>query len=98
MEDSQLMEGLSQFHLAANISQGFTYAQALEIISEAEKGGGKVLVHCHEGKSRSVSVCLAYLISQRLPLSEALAYVKSKRPQAGRMARRAGQADLGAGI
>ena len=103
MEDiSQLMEGgLSRFHLqAANISlQGFTLnAQALEIISEAEKGGGKVLVHCHEGKSRSVSVCLAYLISQqRLPLSEALAYVKSKRPQAGRgmaQGRRAGQADL----
>ncbi|CAJ1356470.1 unnamed protein product [Effrenium voratum] len=60
-----------------------TLQKALEIISEAEKGGGKVLVHCHEGKSRSVSVCLAYLISQqRLPLSEALAYVKSKRPQA----------------
>lgn len=57
-----------------------TLKSALQVIAEAEEAGGKILVHCHEGKSRSVSVCLAYLISRQMPLADALAYVKSKRP------------------
>eukprot|EP00439_Symbiodinium_sp_Y106_P058631 s30_g8.t1 len=57
-----------------------TLKSALQVIAEAEEAGGKVLVHCHEGKSRSVSVCLAYLISRQIPLADALTYVKSKRP------------------
>lgn len=59
-----------------------TLQKALDIIAEAEASGGKVLVHCHEGKSRSVSVCLAYLVSKQIPLADALTYVKSKRPVA----------------
>ena len=37
--------------------------QALSIIAEAEAAGGKVLVHCHEGKSRSAALAeqLAFL-------------------------------------
>ncbi|CAK9028623.1 ABC transporter A family member 12 (ABC transporter ABCA.12) (AtABCA12) (Putative ABC2 homolog 16) [Durusdinium trenchii] len=56
--------------------------KALEIIGKAESLGGAVLVHCHEGKSRSVSVCLAYLMKSGLSLASSLAYVKSKRPMA----------------
>ena len=57
--------------------------KALEFIGKAEASGGLCLVHCHEGKSRSVSVTLAYLMKQqKFSLAEALAYVKSKRPVA----------------
>merc|ERR1712007_83657 len=46
-------------------------------------GGGRVLLHCHEGKSRSVALCLAYLVTrERRSLADALAHVKSRRPQA----------------
>mmetsp|Transcript_27287 Transcript_27287/g.49389 ORF Transcript_27287/g.49389 Transcript_27287/m.49389 type:complete len:521 (+) Transcript_27287:502-2064(+) len=55
--------------------------EGLRIIDSAE--GGKVLIHCHEGKSRSVSLCLAYLMARKqMPLADALAFVKSKRPTA----------------
>lgn len=33
-----------------------------DLINNAAAGGGKVLVHCFEGKSRSVAVVLAYLM------------------------------------
>merc|ERR1711957_254534 len=62
----------------------------LEMIDKVIETGGRVLVHCHEGKSRSVSMCVAYLIvRERLNLKEALAFVKCRRresnPNAGFM-------------
>lgn len=42
---------------------------------------GTVLVHCLEGKSRSVCVCLAYMcVRLGMSFNDALALVKSKRP------------------
>jgi len=56
--------------------------EGLSAIDEAVQAGGRVFVHCHEGKSRSVSLCLAYLMTrEKRPLAEAVAFVKSKRPQ-----------------
>merc|ERR1712187_383868 len=53
------------------------------IIDQVAKSGGRVLVHCHEGKSRSVSLCLAYLVSrERWNLAKARAFVKARRKQA----------------
>jgi len=57
--------------------------EGIHVIDAEVETGGRVFVHCHEGKSRSVSLCLAYLIMrERRPLADALAFVKSRRPQA----------------
>lgn len=46
-------------------------------IDAALSAGGAVLVHCHEGKSRSVALLLAYLmISRGHSLATALAHIK----------------------
>lgn len=34
-------------------------------INDAKKSGTGVLVHCHEGKSRSVALILAYLMKEK---------------------------------
>eukprot|EP00455_Lapot_gusevi_P056251 TRINITY_DN9311_c0_g1_i1.p1 TRINITY_DN9311_c0_g1~~TRINITY_DN9311_c0_g1_i1.p1 ORF type:complete len:244 (-),score=40.61 TRINITY_DN9311_c0_g1_i1:126-857(-) len=55
--------------------------QCLQFISDAIAGGGRVLVHCLEGRSRSASIVIAYLMhSQKLSYQDALALVRSKRP------------------
>lgn len=55
----------------------------LEAIDKAVASGGRVMVHCHEGRSRSVSLCLAYLVTrENRPLSKAFDFIKSRRPEA----------------
>ena len=50
-------------------------------ITERKRVGKKVLVHCRSGKSRSVTVVLAYLIFiLGMTLADAWALMKSKRP------------------
>lgn len=59
---------------------GRWFSDAIAFIDAVEKSGGKVLVHCHAGVSRSATICLAYLMhSQRLRLDEAYEYVKTRR-------------------
>lgn len=54
--------------------------RALEFIETAREAGGKTLVHCFAGKSRSSSVCIAYLMQrERLNLLEALRFVRTRR-------------------
>ncbi|XP_019711995.1 dual specificity protein phosphatase 26 [Hippocampus comes] len=53
---------------------------AAEFIHKALTGGGKVLVHCAVGLSRSATLVLAYLmIRQNLTLVEAIKTVKDHR-------------------
>jgi len=52
-------------------------------IERAKSKGGKCLVHCFQGKSRSIAICCAYLIKTLgLSLEEALSTIKSLRPLA----------------
>ncbi|NXB69368.1 DUS28 phosphatase, partial [Donacobius atricapilla] len=52
-------------------------------IEEAVRAGGKALVYCKNGRSRSAAVCTAYLMRhRRLPLKDAFEAVKAARPVA----------------
>jgi len=58
------------------------FDEVLEWMDHAIKRGA-VLVHCVEGISRSVTICLAWLMSRhRMTYKDAVAYVESKRPGA----------------
>ncbi|KAL5782521.1 hypothetical protein ACOSP7_007550 [Xanthoceras sorbifolium] len=64
-----------------NLSQYFD--ECINFIDEAKRQGGGVLVHCFVGRSRSVTIILAYLMKKRgMSFSQALEHVKSRRPQA----------------
>ncbi|KAM0948822.1 putative phosphoric monoester hydrolase [Dioscorea sansibarensis] len=63
-----------------NLAQYFD--ECFEFIDEARRSGGGVLVHCFAGISRSATIVVAYLMKEhRMPLSQALELVRSKRPQ-----------------
>ncbi|KAL6188717.1 hypothetical protein ACLB2K_040108 [Fragaria x ananassa] len=72
------------FHVADKESTDLKqhFDECFNFIEEAKRSGG-VLVHCFVGKSRSVTIVLAYLMKKHgMSLSEALEHVKSRRPQA----------------
>lgn len=56
------------------------FNEAITFIDDIKQSGGKVLVHCHAGISRSATICLAYLIAcNNVSLSDAFRYVKHRR-------------------
>ncbi|XP_078269536.1 dual specificity protein phosphatase 5 [Rhinoraja longicauda] len=63
---------------SADISSHFQ--EAIDFIDHVRLTGGKVLVHCEAGISRSPTICLAYLMkSKQLRLEEAFDYIKERR-------------------
>ncbi|KAF3455742.1 hypothetical protein FNV43_RR00384 [Rhamnella rubrinervis] len=69
-----------------NIKQYFE--ECFDFIDEAKRAHGGVLVHCFMGRSRSVTIIVAYLMRKHgMSLSQALEHVKSRRklaaPNAG---------------
>ncbi|XP_010227090.1 PREDICTED: dual specificity protein phosphatase 5 [Tinamus guttatus] len=63
---------------AADISSHFQ--EAIDFIDCVRRAGGKILVHCEAGISRSPTICMAYLMkTKRLRLEEAFDYVKQRR-------------------
>lgn len=61
-----------------DIRQYFT--DALAFIDEAQRAGGRVLVHCQAGVSRSATIVIAYLMHQRgMTLMDAFHHVRSLR-------------------
>jgi protein-tyrosine phosphatase len=58
-------------------------AKCNDFIDAARAESGKVLVHCFQGKSRSVSICCAYLMfKMKLTFQNALTMIQSTRVQA----------------
>lgn len=52
----------------------------ISLADSVKNSGGRVLVHCQAGISRSATICLAYLIqSRRVRLDEAFDFVKQRR-------------------
>ncbi|XP_053181779.1 dual specificity protein phosphatase 2 [Scomber japonicus] len=65
-------------NLAADIRACFS--TAIAFIDSVKQSGGRVLVHCQAGISRSATICLAYLMhTQRVRLEEAFDFVKQRR-------------------
>ncbi|XP_044051670.1 dual specificity protein phosphatase 2 [Siniperca chuatsi] len=65
-------------NLAADIRACFS--TAIAFIDSVKQSGGRVLVHCQAGISRSATICLAYLMhTQRVRLDEAFDFVKQRR-------------------
>ena len=57
------------------------FQDAIEYIDSSLRTGGKILVHCFAGRSRSAAICCAYLIKKNgLSLEQALKEIKEKRP------------------
>ncbi|KAG5278933.1 hypothetical protein AALO_G00104330 [Alosa alosa] len=62
----------------ADISSHFQ--EAFDFIDRVKQAGGKVLVHCEAGISRSPTICMAYLMrSRRLRLEEAFDIIRQQR-------------------
>ncbi|ESO98300.1 hypothetical protein LOTGIDRAFT_114339, partial [Lottia gigantea] len=58
----------------------FWFKDAIQFIEEEKKDGGKILVHCKGGVSRSATVCLAYIMYTRcVGLEDAFDFIKSRR-------------------
>ncbi|XP_060073022.1 dual specificity protein phosphatase 1-like [Ylistrum balloti] len=56
------------------------FMESISFIDDVKRHGGKTLVHCQAGISRSATICLAYIMqSQCLSLDEAFEFVKSRR-------------------
>ncbi|KAL4640189.1 dual specificity protein phosphatase 5 [Arapaima gigas] len=56
------------------------FQEAIEFIDGVKQAGGKVLVHCEAGISRSPTICMAYIMkTKRLQLEEAFDFIKQKR-------------------
>lgn len=55
---------------------------AISTIADAIHAKGKILVHCHAGVSRSVSLVCAYLMSCGFSWDDALQFVRARRSQA----------------
>ena len=60
---------------------GLYFDKCAKVIDDIRKQGGKTLVHCVAGVSRSASLCMAYLMRCKgMTLKDAYKLVKSKRP------------------
>uniref|UniRef100_A0A915MNI7 Protein-tyrosine-phosphatase n=1 Tax=Meloidogyne javanica TaxID=6303 RepID=A0A915MNI7_MELJA len=57
------------------------FDKAVKFIYNAVESGGKVLIHCNAGISRSTTIVIAYLMNYKhLTVNKALEHVRSQRP------------------
>ncbi len=64
----------------ADLSSSFRLVSSAPPTDSVKQSGGRVLVHCQAGISRSATICLAYLMhTRRVRLDEAFDFVKQRR-------------------
>lgn len=64
-----------------NARLGIYFDRCADKINQVQSRGGRTLVHCVAGISRSASLCIAYLMKyHRMKLDEAYYHVKKRRP------------------
>ncbi|KAM4695272.1 dual specificity phosphatase 28 [Discoglossus pictus] len=57
------------------------FERCVDLIESTISNGGKCLVYCKHGRSRSATICIAYLMKHKnLSLNEAFQMVKAARP------------------
>ncbi|KAK3580491.1 hypothetical protein CHS0354_001092 [Potamilus streckersoni] len=72
-----------QIHVedAPHARLGIYFDRCADKIHQVSQKGGRTLVHCMAGVSRSASLCIAYMMKyQRLTLKQAYEHVKKRRP------------------
>ena len=84
--NKNLPKDIKELHLKIKDCENFDlinyFKEANEFINKCKLEGGKLLVHCKLGISRSASFVIAYLIeSNNLSVEKALNFVKQKRNQ-----------------
>ncbi|KAH7442747.1 hypothetical protein KP509_03G102200 [Ceratopteris richardii] len=68
---------------SADVNLEEHFEECFSFIDEARQNGNAVLVHCFAGRSRSVSIVIAYLMkTYGMKFMEAFDDVRSKRSQA----------------
>uniref|UniRef100_A0A7S2A7J1 protein-tyrosine-phosphatase n=1 Tax=Trieres chinensis TaxID=1514140 RepID=A0A7S2A7J1_TRICV len=79
---TQQFESIKVLHLQIYDSpeQILPFEQAACFIAESLAKGGKCLVHCVAGQSRSASVVIYFLMTQGYSLKETFSYVKERKP------------------
>lgn len=59
------------------------FYMCIDFILKAKEQNGKVLIHCYQGRSRSVAIAMAYYIYKyKTSVEKTLALIQSKRPRA----------------
>lgn len=71
-----------QLKLYDSPDQKLSFQQAAQFIEAAlSEEGGKCLVHCNAGQSRSASIIIYYLMILGHTLNDSYAYVKKRKPK-----------------
>ena len=83
--DTQNFEEIQVLHLKLYDSpeQILPFEEAAEFIRSSIASGGKVLVHCNAGQSRSASMIIYYLMTLGNTLKSSFDYVKARKPNIG---------------
>lgn len=75
-------ENVLAIEMADSVSQDLKEIEALSLpfIRSALESGGKVLVHCFAGKSRSVSIVALHFMSEGKSFDDTMLMISEKRP------------------
>jgi protein-tyrosine phosphatase len=75
------MKDQPDYDVTESLEQCFEFITSAQMHRTENGENGRVLVHCYQGKSRSVAICCAYMMKMsQIRFSEALAAIRTVRP------------------